>query len=414
MYTDVDGPTTVPFKDSAYNNDNDQNEKFVTGTVQPASAVVNMEGMVVNWVVIMGRRDDTASSSFPRTSAVGVKTINPTDRGITQADFDTSVTNPLDDTNTNGRIDVDELPEDTANILSTLGITQQELLQYVRRSRSFRNIERYPLRWNYEAGGSLGGASGTYRCVSASATTCSVQNSGSHFFFTGPWSFRPLRANSGVRVEDSAYMHFGWWSRQDITDGSWSFLTFHGDGDLDDNNTSLVALAEIIGANDVSGTATYQGPAVGYYAIYQPLGGQSGHGEFSATANLTADFGTAPTENGTVHGTIDQFSGHSDWSLTLNRDDIDGGNNGGAGAANEADGVSWTIGDRTTDGGSWEANFYSNLVEDNPATSATENARQGVVPSGIAGKFQAEFSDTSGADIGRMMGAFGAHCRTGC
>ena len=40
----------------------------------------------------------------------------------------------------------------------------------------------------------------------------------------------------------------------------------------------------------VNGTATYSGPAVGYYAIYQPLGTQSGHGEFNATATLTADF----------------------------------------------------------------------------------------------------------------------------
>ena len=43
----------------------------------------------------------------------------------------------------------------------------------------------------------------------------------------------------------------------------------------------------------VNGTATYSGPAVGYYAIYQPLGTQSGHGEFSATATLTADFDSA-------------------------------------------------------------------------------------------------------------------------
>ena len=204
-------------------------------------------------------------------------------------------------------------------------------------------------------------------------------------------------------------MHFGWWSRRAIADDSWSFRTFHGDGD---DSGSRVTADEISGSNDVSGTATYQGPAVGYYAIYQPLGAQSGHGDFSATANLTADF-----DADQVHGTIDQFSGHSDWSLTLNRGSIETVE-GAAGVNVVTDGdtnaVSWKIGDRTTDGGSWKANFYSNLVEDNPATSATENARLGVVPSGIAGTFEAEFSDTSGADIGRMMGAFGAHCRTGC
>ena len=48
-------------------------------------------------------------------------------------------------------------------------------------------------------------------------------------------------------------------------------FTFHGPDALTDDG--------LVG-NDVSGTATYQGPAVGYYAIYQPLGGQSGTGRF--------------------------------------------------------------------------------------------------------------------------------------
>ena len=96
-----------------------------------------------------------------------------------------------------------------------------------------------------------------------------------------------------------------------------------------------------------------------------------------------------------MHGTIDQFSGHSDWSLTLKHGNV----NGGA-VEPPDDGVSWSIGGNAHEGGSWEANFYSNLAL---------AQRTGVVPSGIAGTFEAEYTE-----VGRLIGAFGAHCRTGC
>ena len=189
----------------------------------------------------------------------------------------------------------------------------------------------------------------------------------------------------GVDVVDETYMYFGWWSRENLNPGQgetvWSFRAFHGGNDSRDENV-----------DDVNGTATYSGPAVGYYAIYQPLGTQSGHGEFSATATLTADFDSA-TE--TLEGRIDQFSGHSDWFLTLKRGPIVSG-----ATSVDTDGVTWSIGGIPHDGGEWEAAFYSNLASAN---------RANVVPSGVAGTFEAEYST-----VGRLIGAFGAHCRTGC
>ena len=81
VYSDVDASTSVPFKDSAYNNDD--NENFVNGEDSTTSdPVVNLEGKVVNWVDIMGTRDDTASSAFPRTS--GSKSFTQTNRGPTR------------------------------------------------------------------------------------------------------------------------------------------------------------------------------------------------------------------------------------------------------------------------------------------------------------------------------------------
>ena len=401
VYTDVDAATSVPFKDSEYNVGN---------------LIVDAEGEIVDRYDLGSdtgqSRDDVAGSGFPSSSS-GPRSYDLDSRGMTMGEFeavqsDLEVTRDDDD-------DFDSADRNTQafrDALEDLGITVSQYNQYAgTNGRGFRDTDLYPEQWNAVVSGTLGGASGRYVCSSDTWTTsCTVQKRGSDLYFVGPWTFRPSSGTVRVRVDDSTYMHFGWWSRQDISDGSWSFQTFHGDDGDADTPSSLVQIGEITGGNDVSGTATYQGPAVGYYAIYQPLGGQSGHGDFSATANLTADFDTSE-----LHGTIDQFQGHSDWSLTLNRSAIDGDNKDGAGAANDDDdGVSWKIGDRTTDGGSWEANFYSNLVDNDPGTSVNDEARNGAVPSGIAGTFSAEYSDTSGADIGRLMGAFGAHCRTGC
>ena len=246
VYSDVDASTSVPFKDSDYNDGSSDNSvvgKFDAALV--GTTVVNAEGDVVNWLGVMDTQDDTASSAFPRTSATGVKSFSLIDRGrLTQMGYD--------------------------------DLTPEEKVEYRQESHGgrIRNPDVDPQRYEYETSGTLGGASGTYRCASDSLVPCTVRNGGSHFVFAGPWTFRPSSGTSRVRVEDTVYMHFGWWSRQAISDGSWSFRTFHGDGD---DSGSRVALDEITGNdNDVSGTATYQGPAVGYYAIYQPLGGGVG------------------------------------------------------------------------------------------------------------------------------------------
>ena len=69
-----------------------------------------------------------------------------------------------------------------------------------------------------------------------------------------------------------------------------------------------------------------------------------------------------------MKGTIDQFSGHPDWSLALEAwSHFDGGNTG-----NSTDGWRRHLDDRRLlpayRASEWEASFYSNLVEDNPQT----------------------------------------------
>ena len=410
VYSNVENARTVPFRDSRYNvND----------------TIVDTAGMVVAAIDLKtDLRDDTASGAFPRQSGETTKSVN--DRGITQDEFNTIIGLVANDTSNDGDIQRSEAEvylksiEDNMGALDTLNMTldgsysidRQELNRYVGGKR-FRDVKSFSARWEYVTGGTLGGASGTYRCAGdddASAPTCTVRRSGSSFAFSDNWTFRPSTGTTGVRVEDSVYMYFGWWSRQLVDpmndEDAWTFKAFHGPAD------SRVELAEITGAgnNDVTGTATYQGPAVGYYAIYEPAKAGSEHGAFTARATLYANFGSDPADDSrskTVRGTIDQFSGHPDWSLSLESGNIVDVSNAYAGVNGADTDVIWSIGNEAAAAGdSWEASFYSNLVEDNPkTTTVTENAREGVMPSGIAGTFSATYDG-----VGRLTGAFGAHC----
>ena len=392
VYTDVERLPDIPFKDSDY-NDGTTDNLVVDQAGDPVSngMVVDAEGDVINRLRVTGTQDDTASSSFPRTT-VTPKSFNLFHRGMTSTEFEGVRGDLLRDFDMDNDTDAaDRNTQGFRDALETAGITRSQFNQYIRGDGVFRDTDRHPFRYSVEFGGSLGGADGTYRCGGANkAVTCDVDyRGGKSFNFDGAWSFAPSRGTVGVDVVDETYMYFGLWSRENLNPGQgdtvWSFRAFHGGNDSRDDDV-----------DDVNGTATYSGPAVGYYAIYQPLGTQSDHGEFSATATLTADFDSA-TE--TLEGRIDQFSGHSDWFLTLKRQDIAAGAVTASTDDNPQD-VSWSIGGIPHDGGKWGAAFYSNLDSDKRANT---------VPSGVAGNFEAEYST-----VGRLIGAFGAHCRTGC
>ena len=338
VYADIEAPDPVNFKDSTYNSGN---------------SVVNAEGDVIGEVAITGSRADTAASSFPSTSGPA-KSFDYVDRGFDdQAAKDTEI-----DACTEG----DPCPA---------------------RNIPVRDTDRYPLRYAVDVGGRLGGASGTFRCDAASTdTACTVQNRGNTFFFAGPWAFIPSSGTTKVFVPDAQYMWFGWWARQTPGgDPTWAFQAKHG-------GATGAALTDV---DDVTGTATYRGTAAGRYAVYQPVGGPSSTGSFTASASLTANFDTD-----SVSGSITGFSNDPDWSVTLKPGAISGGAAGNDGTdTDDPGGTTWTINGAPLDSGSWEAQFYSNLPS---------GQREGVVPYGIAGTFQADYGT-----VGRMIGAFGAH-----
>ena len=356
LYSDVEAPTSVPFKDSVYN---------------PGDAVVNAEGMVLSAGFDLGtaNRPDVASGSFDRTSAPP-KSFDMMDRGFDdQAAKDTAITNCAADTACEARV----------------------------RGIPVRNTDRHPYRWTAEAGGTLGGASGTFRCGEAASTadtSCTVQNTGGGFVFAGPWRFVPSSGTVGVRVNDSEYMWFGWWARQTVeheegtpadvhpTD-DWAFGVGHGGN----------AVTTFAGA---TGPATYQGPAAGRYAVFEPATGESSHGSFTASATLNANFGNA-TDEGTISGTITGFSNDPDWSLALKEGTI-----GSGVVAVETDGVTWTINGVPDDSGQWEADFYSNLPTDTAGLAQVQ-------PHGVAGTFAAQYDGSGVGPTAAMIGAFGAH-----
>ena len=206
VYSNVEAPTPVPFKDSDYNMDSN-------------NVIVDAEGDVVSaHTIVPADGEHTEASAFPRTSGMPTGFSLP-HRGLLESAY--SVLG----LNADGTADEEALKD--------AGITRAQYNQY-RNDRGFRNEAIHPFRYTYTTSGTLQGASGTYRCGAASGTgasPCTVQNRGEHFVFAGPWTFRPTSGTTAVRVPDAQFMYFGWWSpsrqagygrRLEIPDFPWS------------------------------------------------------------------------------------------------------------------------------------------------------------------------------------------------
>ena len=237
--------------------------------------------------------------------------------------------------------------------------------------------------------GTYDGAPGEYRC----ATGCSSTNDGkgSPSELGGTWHFKP---DTGAMVSrpDTEYLYYGWWVSKDSDGEPTAASAFAGvvepnAGDLD-NGGDLTAL---------TGSATYEGNAVGKWAMSNPLTGTGNGGHFTADAELNATFsGTNPG----VTGTIDNFrlnDGADDpgWSVALAR-----GGLAAAGAINAptADPTVWSInGNAAPASGTWSGTMYDEMPGDPPDGDGSN------IPTTVTGTFYSEFST-----IGRMVGAFGA------
>ncbi len=226
--------------------------------------------------------------------------------------------------------------------------------------------------------GSYYGATGGYTC---GGTDCTSQRTKDGIRLAGTWTWA---ADSGQKYDaaDASYAEYGWWLDEGIAVGdpandrvgAWYLVTEGGTAvNLTDTDT-------------VTGTATYNGQAVGKAAYYHSQSGSNIGGAFTADATLNADF-DANMLSGSITG-FDVGGMNPDWSVELMKYAIAGT---GIATTETEDRTKWTINGIAGDaGGSWSAHFYD--------TPTGEHQ-----PSGVAGGFQAQYESD-----GYMVGAFGA------
>ena len=147
-----------------------------------------------------------------------------------------------------------------------------------------RDTDRHPDRWNAEASGTLGGASGRFRCGAAGEESISTTS-------IAPYR-TPAAALSlpgrGASFRQAAQL--GSELKIPITCGSAGGVARSFQAAHSPLTPGTVGTAPRMA--DVTGTATYNGIAVGRYAISGTLVANQGHGEFSANAQLIVNFDT--------------------------------------------------------------------------------------------------------------------------
>ena len=244
----------------------------------------------------------------------------------------------------------------------------------------------------FEIAGAYNGAMGTYRCNQTSGNcTVTVDADSKVTAVSVGWIFTP---DEGVTsdVPDADYLHYGVWLQRTTTDGATTIdevETFSG---------STIAPSTGTEVNDVEGSASYEGGAVGVYVkdAYKSDGtlDSATSGAFTADASLMVYFGgndVAVNLKNTVTGSISNFelSGGEDnaWSVALSgtrildANEITGSANGG-GAAGAFSGTFRGLTGITAD--------------------ATDSATNRDMPDDITGEFNANFSN------GAVAGGFGA------
>ena len=256
----------------------------------------------------------------------------------------------------------------------------------------------------YEYAGMFHGVPGTLSCL----TGCSVTSMGGMpTAFAGDWRFTPEMQEkgadpymvSGVRL-DRNYLDFGYWTTMTDADGTMKY--------------QAGAFAKATGAaapalSDVVGNATYEGPATGLFVRKKNapdgMAVPAISGQFTATASLTAHFGTprdlAAALHNSISGKVSKFMGdgvNQMWEVELGSASI---SNTGAieaqTASNTETRTATTSGGKDTAPGSWSGQFLGGGVDDDddPATPPT-------MPEAVTGTFDAHFTD------GHVLGAFGA------
>ena len=172
-------------------------------------------------------------------------------------------------------------------------------------------------------------------------------------------------------------------NREDAADTDFLDFGYWGVGTTDATGPTYMVQSFFRGeqpygsVSSITGGATYEGAAVGLYALREE--GQDGTvldaDQFTAEVSLTARFGQLAGIGGTVSDFRDSLGNpiDPDWSVSLR------------GARTDSDGAFSGL---ATGGGAWSGQFFGDASRSQP-------------PSGVAGQFTAHF------DNGDLMGSFG-------
>ena len=238
-------------------------------------------------------------------------------------------------------------------------------------SKSFGGMSGNPASFD----GMFDGVPGTFECTNT-AVGCTLMTDAKGGLIASAelemWTFSPNSYLATVKVPDASYTYFGWWlNKPKANDDPHVVEVFAGGTD---GHAATVNV-------EIEGTATYAGPAAGKYVTKTFSAGahsDSGVGHFTATANLTAKFGTeladndgnAATIGGTVTGFVLDDVTAAPWKVILedaNLTDTDENFNG----TTEVD---FGGGATATDGGGagdWQGSFYDDADTDDLTPSVT-------------------------------------------
>ena len=262
-------------------------------------------------------------------------------------------------------------------------------------------------------GGTYNGYSGTFSCVGTSDTGCNMAAGTDNALTdeTGVWTFKASATAGGTPTQDPEFLYFGIWVSEPTLATAVHGFNWIANGDATD----------ITLFNELEGTATFNGGAVGRYVLRNQVGQDDRIGTFTATASFTADFDKGPDgiDNGnSIEGRITNFrdggAALAGWNVYL-------GNNPTMAFALTAAGVTSGVATARIGGviatGDWAATLHGS---DNPGHTVfgpgANDVRcpvSGGCPSadvaGVAGRFDA-FSNTDApaSSDAAIAGAFAA------
>ena len=274
--------------------------------------------------------------------------------------------------------------------------------------------------------GTYNGIPGTFTCGAGTCETIEVtpvtggQMNITNNFNADGWTFESDDFVESEATQDADYMYFGYWlqSPEDpgVENPEYMFAAFSGGADAD----GFALTTGLLGAQDEALTATYEGGAAGRYVTRKLRIDAEGvdpqspgyHGRFTATATLTANFGThedteadvtdpdSVATHNTIGGTITDFmdgATNLGFEVTLGRTEITtGGITDGTTTAK----FSETATSTTANGaGVWSGQFFG------PSADTSEEVMEDPdthLPSGVAGQFNANSIYTN------VVGAFAA------